>query len=557
MRLKDELILLLRKGFYVLLIVFILMFVAISILLFNFEKNNLVNFANFVKSALEEKSFESSESVINYINKLIANKEEFMFFSPAKENRLFYVSVPIKVLGYNFVICKDLRSSFLKLVIIFGVFFLMFLIIYYILKNSYVRFAKELEDELKILKNSMDHFQNYLELSTVNKELRISELDELKERFNYLQKVVLDSEKELQEMFYSEERLRKEVEQLNNLLVSVYDILSNIVPEEDLEEIAHKILKKLIYIIPDVNAGSIILKDGGKYRFYAQMGYSDALKDIVFTDEDYVVAVKYEGFVDGKIFKEFNEKNVFKDKIEKLGSNKIKSSYIIPIYVNNEKLGGICLDSFVNEKLVIPEYATQIFGKLFGNFLYLKLYGKRMEKLFEEILTMLVEVEEKLSNKKHSKMVANVSKIVAEKMGLDVEKVYRAAYLHDIGKIMVDKTVLKKPGRLTRKERETIERHVEHGYELLNKFEAFKDIAEIVLYHHERCDGKGYPKGLKCEQIPIESKIISAGDVCCTLLIKGYGKEEIINLLRKDVENGKLDGNIVEILIELLRNNII
>jgi hypothetical protein len=57
MRLKDELILLLRKGFYVLLIVFILMFVAISILLFNFEKNNLVNFANFVKSALEEKSF--------------------------------------------------------------------------------------------------------------------------------------------------------------------------------------------------------------------------------------------------------------------------------------------------------------------------------------------------------------------------------------------------------------------------------------------------------------------------------------------------------------------
>ncbi|MBB6062498.1 putative nucleotidyltransferase with HDIG domain [Thermosipho japonicus] len=557
MRLKDELILLLRKCFYVLLIVFILMFVAISILLFNFEKNNLVNFANFVKSVVEEKSFDSSKSVIDYINKLIVNKKECLFFSPVKENRLFYVSVPIKVLGYNFVICKDLRSSFFKLVIIFGVFLLMFLIIYYRLKNSYVKFAKELEDGLKILKASMDHFQNYLELSTVNRELRIAELDELKERFNYLQRVVLDNEKELQEMFYSEERLRKEVEQLNNLLVSVYDILSNIVPEEDLEEIAYKILKKLISIIPDVNAGSIILKDGGKYRFYAQIGYTDALKNIVFTDEDDVVAVKYEGFVDGKIFKEVNKKSVFKDEFEKLGSDKIKSSYIIPIYINNEKFGGICLDSFVNEKLVIPEYATEIFGKLFGNFLYLKLYGKRMEKLFEEILTMLVEVEEKLSNKEHSKMVASVSKIVTEKMGLDVEKVYMAAYLHDIGKIMVNGAILKKPGRLTEKERKSIETHVEYGYELLSKFEGFKDIAKIVLYHHERCDGKGYPKGLKCEQIPIESRIISAVDVCCTLMIKGYEKDEVINLLRKDVENGKLDGNIVGILIELLRDNII
>jgi putative nucleotidyltransferase with HDIG domain len=115
----------------------------------------------------------------------------------------------------------------------------------------------------------------------------------------------------------------------------------------------------------------------------------------------------------------------------------------------------------------------------------------------------------------HSLRVAGVAEIIAGAMGLAPEKIDRthnAAHLHDIGKIGVSDVVLKKPGRLTKEEMIEMQAHPKIGYNILTRTALFRDVADIVLYHHERYDGLGYPECLKGSAIPVESRIIAVAD---------------------------------------------
>ena len=84
--------------------------------------------------------------------------------------------------------------------------------------------------------------------------------------------------------------------------------------------------------------------------------------------------------------------------------------------------------------------------------------------------------------------------------------------LHDIGKIAVPLEILNKPGRLTREEWAVLRSHTEKGYQIARATEELKPIADVILYHHERWDGKGYPEGLSKEEIPVLSRVISVVD---------------------------------------------
>jgi len=90
--------------------------------------------------------------------------------------------------------------------------------------------------------------------------------------------------------------------------------------------------------------------------------------------------------------------------------------------------------------------------------------------------------------------------------------IHIAAHLHDIGKIGVPDRILRKPGKLLPHEWAAFQRHPEIGYNILNKSRHLKKIAKIVLHHHERWDGKGYPTALKGEAIPLGSRIIALCD---------------------------------------------
>jgi PAS domain S-box-containing protein/putative nucleotidyltransferase with HDIG domain len=116
----------------------------------------------------------------------------------------------------------------------------------------------------------------------------------------------------------------------------------------------------------------------------------------------------------------------------------------------------------------------------------------------------------------HQKRVSEISVAIAKELGLPEEQIqgiYFASLVHDVGKIQVPSEILSKPGKLTKLEFELIKTHSEVGYKLLKEIEFPWPIAEIVYQHHERMDGSGYPRKLKGKHILIEAKIISLADV--------------------------------------------
>ncbi len=116
----------------------------------------------------------------------------------------------------------------------------------------------------------------------------------------------------------------------------------------------------------------------------------------------------------------------------------------------------------------------------------------------------------------HEQQVSEIAGLIAQKMSLSddqVEAIRIAGSLHDIGKIGVPAEILTKPGRLSWLEMEMIKTHTQNAYDILKTIEFPYPIAQIILQHHERMDGSGYPQGLKGEDILLAARIIAVADV--------------------------------------------
>ena len=136
---------------------------------------------------------------------------------------------------------------------------------------------------------------------------------------------------------------------------------------------------------------------------------------------------------------------------------------------------------------------------------------------YEETILSLVDMIEKRDTYTagHTRRVAHYCELIAARMELPPEEVQtlkQAAILHDIGKIAIPDAVLLKPGKLTPLEYDLIKQHAEEGYRTLSRIDMYKELAEIMRYHHEREDGSGYPHGLADGQIPRASRIMAVAD---------------------------------------------
>ena len=162
----------------------------------------------------------------------------------------------------------------------------------------------------------------------------------------------------------------------------------------------------------------------------------------------------------------------------------------------------------------------------------------------------------------HEYKVANLSLKIAEKMGLTQDQkecTYFAGYLHDIGKLFIPAEILSKPGKITSSEYTLIKDHVLRGYELIKEIQLPWNIADVILQHHERIDGSGYPMGLKGSEIMVESKILAIADVVEAMASHrpyrpGYSVDQALSELKQNI--GILyDDQVSKVTIELFEED--
>jgi HD-GYP domain-containing protein (c-di-GMP phosphodiesterase class II) len=145
-----------------------------------------------------------------------------------------------------------------------------------------------------------------------------------------------------------------------------------------------------------------------------------------------------------------------------------------------------------------------------------KLYSE-IKKNFYETVEALAEAIEKKDRYTggHTKRVVYYSMCIAKYMNLTPEQLERirlGAVLHDVGKIGIEDKILKKQAPLDKDEWEVMQKHPEIGFDIMSRVEGLKDVVGAMRYHHERWDGKGYPLGLKGEEIPMIARVVSVAD---------------------------------------------
>jgi PAS domain S-box-containing protein/putative nucleotidyltransferase with HDIG domain len=161
----------------------------------------------------------------------------------------------------------------------------------------------------------------------------------------------------------------------------------------------------------------------------------------------------------------------------------------------------------------------------------------------------------------HQKKVADIAREIAKKMGLSreiIESVNLAGQIHDLGKIAVPAEILSKPGRISESEFNLIKSHPQLGYDILKNIDFPWPIAEIVLQHHEKLDGTGYPRGLKGDEIIIEARILAVSDIVEAMAShRPYRAALGIDLALEEVTRlagTGLDGNVVEACVKIFED---
>ncbi len=145
-----------------------------------------------------------------------------------------------------------------------------------------------------------------------------------------------------------------------------------------------------------------------------------------------------------------------------------------------------------------------------------KLYHNLLNVYLETIRSLAAAIDAKDSyTHGHSRRVTDLSVGLALEMKLpkkEVDIIRHASLLHDVGKIGISEQILRKPGKLNDEEFEAIKSHPNIGAGILSSIEFLKDVCEIIKHHHERYDGRGYPDGLKGEEIPLGARIVTVAD---------------------------------------------
>jgi len=239
----------------------------------------------------------------------------------------------------------------------------------------------------------------------------------------------------------------------------------------------------------------------------------------------------------------------------------IKSHMIIPIIVGDNVIGVLGLDYDKENAFGISDMEKlTILSNTLGIAIDNIRHIEKLKEISEQVILLITKLSEFRDpyTTGHQKNVAEIAVKIAQKMKLSYEQIEIIKYaslLHDIGKMILPIELLMKPTKLTTNEFEIIKEHPKIGYDLIKDIDFSYPIKEIILQHHERLDGSGYPSKLKKDEIILEAKIVSVADVIDAMVSHrpyrpAYKMDDIIDELVKNADI-LYDKDVVNAFIEI------
>ncbi len=175
-------------------------------------------------------------------------------------------------------------------------------------------------------------------------------------------------------------------------------------------------------------------------------------------------------------------------------------------------------------------------------------------------LTKALEAKDAYTQQ-HSARVAKYSVKLGQCLALSPEKLEllrKGALMHDLGKIGVPDVILNKPSALSDEEFRILKTHPSNTATIMRPLKRFKEFVEIAAWHHERWDGKGYPDGLKGENIPLLARIVAIADTWDAMTgdrvyRKGIPKDQALSVMEKERNTGQWDPHLIDAFVEMIR----
>jgi len=282
----------------------------------------------------------------------------------------------------------------------------------------------------------------------------------------------------------------------------------------------NEILRGLLTLFPEADFGYIAKIDRNDWSFVACRGYDfERLKPFRYRREFFglfPVPTELDNASDALIERvPPYMKEIFSEAFPQ-----VSRSLTMDLEVGGQVIGNFCINirkgnavSFSERTLRGFRDYCQILASLMTVQKYIVMQG-RFQKDIVYSMVKILEIYDSYT-KGHSEHVAMLAEQIGKTLGLpvsDLQTLYWAGLVHDIGKILVPTSILNKPGKLTLDEYEMVKKHPVWGYQVLNTSEELQEIAFIIKHHHERWDGNGYPDRLSGVDIPLLSRILALVD---------------------------------------------
>ncbi|MBF0204286.1 MAG: response regulator [Desulfamplus sp.] len=406
-----------------------------------------------------------------------------------------------------------------------------------------------LENTIRTLKNGV---VDYLVKPVNLEQMELSFTRVMRERGLFVENIIL----------HEEIARRERLAALNNeLLVRVdeLNVLNRIMEDFSLSDSTHGIFNRVVELGMEVIKADVV-------NFYINAEHESSFIPIASTDfsktvsEDLLPELS-QFFLD--VIADDKPCLISKNcGIAGLAEN-VKSFMVVPVKIREKAFGVVTAynidrsNQFTDKDIYYMSFITQKAASAIEN---IALYENIYDNLFSTLYAFVAALEARDSyTRKHSTRVADVSCIVGKTMGCSEEELdvlSFAGQLHDIGKIGIRDDILLKPGRLTDDEFEKIKEHPTIGADIVGKLGLWDREQNIIRHHHEYFDGRGYPDGLKGDEIPKLSRILAVADAFDAMASdrayrKKMDKEKVIAII-KECSGTQFDSEVVDAFLTIV-----